>query len=205
MSSGGQEYWSPFQENARTDPNARDPRWRSEEDFMDQKMRNSGQGRDWGDESDRDTITSLTPAWAFKGGEWVTPSAPQPSYQIYNPHPPRNGRKPYVYLNHHLVPPSSSGASKRTSFPPSFPPSDAPLPMTVPSSPFIPGKPRISAFYDMVDILDGTDPHGAKWHHQSPYDFRSHTHSSAHPTSTDQPQEVLSRLIHIYFLFLANP
>ncbi|KAJ7231866.1 hypothetical protein B0H12DRAFT_206109 [Mycena haematopus] len=123
-------------------------------------------------------------------------------YPIHNPFGPR------WYKNHHLVPPANTRPSRPPSvFSPSFPPmassgesvptlsrsaSNSPLP--TPSSSQTDMQPRSrktsQTARDNVDLLDGSDPWGAPWHHESPYDvglssspasFEETAHSSPNP------------------------
>lgn len=121
-------------------------------------------------------------------------------YPIHNPIGPRR------YLNHHLLPPS---LQKRppSLFSPSFPPmaasadriqdSKLPGPSRTPSGSPLPtptsSQTRIhdirvrtrkvsQTAHDDVDMLDVTDPWGANWHHQSPYDLGT-GHPQASPES----------------------
>ncbi|KAJ7675372.1 hypothetical protein B0H17DRAFT_1081174 [Mycena rosella] len=109
-------------------------------------------------------------------------------FNMHNPVGPR------WYKNHHLVPPANSRPATRppSVFSPSFPAmastggldrleessrmpalsrstSNSPLPTPTPNS----SQTRMedaATFPDAVDLLDGSDPHGAAWHHESPYD-----------------------------------
>ncbi|KAJ6520061.1 hypothetical protein C8R45DRAFT_1085966 [Mycena sanguinolenta] len=103
-------------------------------------------------------------------------------YPIHNPVGPR------WYKNHHLVAPASTRPSRPPSvFSPSFPPiassgeagpapsrsaSNSPLP--TPNSSQTDMRPRSrktsQTARDNVDLLDVSDPWGAPWHHESPYD-----------------------------------
>lgn len=115
-------------------------------------------------------------------------------YTIHNPLGPR------WYKNYHLIPPQSRLPSS-SSFSPSFPPMGAtsglgraedagrkPGPSRTPSGSPLPtpnssqtritdGAPGMRSrkvsqtAHDGVDLLDGTDPWGTNWHHQSPYDI----------------------------------
>ena len=114
-------------------------------------------------------------------------------YTLHNPEGPK------WYKNHHLIPPQNAGATSQfsASFPPiahpndslqptsdanrmpgpSRTPSGSPLPTPASSQtrvgegmvPFRTRKLSQTA-HDNVDMMDGTDPWGTNWHHQSPYD-----------------------------------
>lgn len=116
-------------------------------------------------------------------------------YNMHNPVGPR------WYKNHHLLPPSGSrpGTRPPSVFSPSFPPmaatgsqerleermptlnrsaSNSPLPTPNSSqtrmedAPITPRSRKTSqTAHDTVDLLDGSDPWGTAWHHESPYDI----------------------------------
>lgn len=115
-------------------------------------------------------------------------------------HPIHNPVGPRWYKNHHILPPQSKGDQRPPSmFSSSFPPMTAsshtqsqdsawlPAPSRTPSGSPLPtpnsSQTRISdpqakvrsrktsqTAHDEVDLMDGTDPWGQQWHHQSPYD-----------------------------------
>lgn len=115
-------------------------------------------------------------------------------------HPIHNPVGPRWYKNHHTLPPQAKGDNRPPSvFSPSFPPmatsshtqsqdsawapdssrtpSGSPLP-TPNSSQIRINDPQVKVrsrktsqtAHDEVDLMDGTDPWGQQWHHQSPYD-----------------------------------
>ncbi|KAI0652093.1 hypothetical protein C8Q79DRAFT_1005322 [Trametes meyenii] len=135
------------------------------------------------------------PSWYHREVEFATASAAQfrARYPLHNPVGPR------WYRNHHLHPPTKDGRPPSI-FSPSFPPmvsaperaqdparmagpsrtpSGSPLPTPTSSQIRIqePPKPRSrkvsQTAHDNVDMMDSTDPWGANWHHESPYDIQS--------------------------------
>ncbi|KDQ63349.1 hypothetical protein JAAARDRAFT_29372 [Jaapia argillacea MUCL 33604] len=156
------------------------------------------------------------PGWYSKELEWVATSAKQfrAKYPLHNPVGPR------WYKNYHLIPASELAPDKRppSFFSPSFPPmaaidrSDEPVwqpgPSRTPSGSPLPtpnssqvkisepprgGRSRKTSQTGYhVDLLDGTDPWGTQWHHESPYDVGSPTSGS--PDSADGPNKPRSRL-----------
>ncbi|KZT41387.1 hypothetical protein SISSUDRAFT_306140 [Sistotremastrum suecicum HHB10207 ss-3] len=107
------------------------------------------------------------PAWHRKQGDWnSTPPAYYRSYYtIDNPVGPR------WYLNHHLL---RADARSQLRPPlshhhPAHPSTQNSLPD--PSQPHEPRKRKISATNPNVHLLDGSDPWGTNWHHDSPYDI----------------------------------
>ncbi|KZS95893.1 hypothetical protein SISNIDRAFT_329179 [Sistotremastrum niveocremeum HHB9708] len=107
------------------------------------------------------------PAWHRKQGDWnSTPPAYYRSYYtIDNPVGPR------WYLNHHLL---RADARSQLRPPlshhhPAHPSTQSSLPD--PSQPHEPRKRKISATNPNVHLLDGSDPWGTNWHHDSPYDI----------------------------------
>ena len=134
-------------------------------------------------------------AWQTQELEWATLSV----IQFRARHPIHNALGPRWYKNHHILPPQSKGDNRPPSlFSPSFPPMAASLhtrsqdstwagPSRTPSGSPLPtpdsSQIRISdpqvkvrsrktsqTAHDEVDLMDGTDPWGQQWHHQSPYD-----------------------------------
>lgn len=166
------------------------------------------------------------PAWYTKD-TWA--AAPLPAYKMrYNIHNP-NG--PRWYKNYHLIPPAQLRPAVRppSVFSPSFPPmasattqdrsedstrltpsyrnpSHATLPTPSSSQTRVGdtlnrSRKTSQTAHDEVDLLDGTDPFGANWHHQSPYDIGI--------VSSEQQQEVCrfpdspsSAFFIFYFLFI---
>ncbi|KAK7064021.1 apolipo protein n-acyltransferase [Favolaschia claudopus] len=149
-----------------------------------------------------DRLTEL-PAWYKENSNHSA------RYPMHNPVGPR------WYRNHHLVPPINARPSRPPSvFSPSFPPiassgevptisrsaSNSPLPTPNSSQTHVPdGQPRSrktsQTARDNVDLLDVSDPSGAAWHHESPYDvglssspasFEEHAHSVANPYSASR-------------------
>ncbi|CDO73467.1 hypothetical protein BN946_scf185013.g102 [Trametes cinnabarina] len=143
------------------------------------------------------------PSWYHREVEFATASAAQfrARYPIHNPVGPR------WYRNHHLLPPNKDGRPPSV-FSPSFPPmasaperaqdparmagpsrtpSGSPLPTPTSSQIRIqePPKPRSrkvsQTAHDNVDMMDGTDPWGTNWHHQSPYDIQSNERRTEPP------------------------
>ncbi|KAI0257039.1 hypothetical protein BJV78DRAFT_1277636 [Lactifluus subvellereus] len=125
------------------------------------------------------------PSWYHTEGEWATTSTHQfrARYPIHNPVGPQ------FYRNVHLSPPIRPASVFSPSFPamytepasapspPHTPPSGSPLPTPNSSQTRIPdpsGKVRTrklsNTAHDTVDLLDGSDPYGTNWHHESPYD-----------------------------------
>jgi hypothetical protein len=126
------------------------------------------------------------PSWYHTEGEWAAASAHQfrARYPIHNP------VGPPFYKNVHLAPPTRPSSVFSPSFPPMnpepapppspphTPPQGSPLPTPSSSQTRImdpSGKARIrklsNAAHDNVDLLDGSDPYGTNWHHESPYDW----------------------------------
>jgi hypothetical protein len=150
------------------------------------------------------------PAWFSKEKkDWI--AGPLPShrmkYPIHNPIGPRWYKNYHLLAGHHTTPSLSI-------FPPTFPPMSSPSldrseeairvpgasgtptsasPSHTPNSSQVKitdgGKPRSRktslTAQDTVDLLDGTDPWGQNWHHQSPYDLGG----NASPLSPE-PSEV---------------
>ena len=115
-------------------------------------------------------------------------------------HPIHNPLGPRWYKNHHIFPPRAKGDQRPPSlFSSSFPPMAtsshtqsqdstwAPGPSRTPSGSPLPtpnssqtriNDPQVKVrsrktsqtAHDEVDLMDGTDPWGQQWHHQSPYD-----------------------------------
>lgn len=106
---------------------------------------------------------SRPPAWATKSGEWSVIAVPDhPRYEIHEP------MGPTWYINHHLRPPPT--AHPRTSFPPTPYVGNSQTQSSGSSSAASkPTRPR--QYNDIVDSLDVSDPHGARWHHASPYEL----------------------------------
>jgi hypothetical protein len=125
------------------------------------------------------------PSWYNTEGEWAAASALQfrARYPIHNP------VGPHFYKNVHLLPPNRPSSVFSPSFPPmstepsvptvpsSHSPSGSPLPTPSSSQTRIvdpSGKVRTrklsNTAHDNVDLLDGSDPYGTNWHHESPYD-----------------------------------
>ena len=123
------------------------------------------------------------PSWYHTEGEWAAASAHQfrARYPIHNP------VGPPCYKNVHLSPPIRPASVFSPSFPPMHTePGSPPSPPHTPSgSPhptpnssqtriLDPGKVRTrklsNTAHDNVDLLDGSDPYGTNWHHESPYD-----------------------------------
>ncbi|KAI9060546.1 hypothetical protein FKP32DRAFT_1577620 [Trametes sanguinea] len=148
------------------------------------------------------------PSWYHREVESATASAAQfrARYPIHNPVGPR------WYRNHHLLPPTKDGRPPSV-FSPSFPPmasaperaqdpsrmagpsrtpSGSPLPTPTSSQIRIqePPKPRSrkvsQTAHDNVDMMDGTDPWGTNWHHQSPYDIQSNDRRAEPPVLSPQ-------------------
>ncbi|KAJ7897108.1 hypothetical protein B0H14DRAFT_2676923 [Mycena olivaceomarginata] len=116
---------------------------------------------------------------------WYRENSNSVRYPMHNPVGPR------WYKNHHLVAPASTRPSRPPSvFSPSFPPiassgesiptlsrsaSNSPLPTPNSSQTQMENaQPRSrktsQTARDNVDLLDVSDPWGAAWHHESPYD-----------------------------------
>jgi hypothetical protein len=125
------------------------------------------------------------PSWYHTEGEWAAASAHQfrARYPIHNPVGPQ------FYANVHLSSPVRPASVFSPSFPPMHtepasapspphtPPSGSPLPTPSSSQTRIldlSGKIRTrklsNTAHDTVDLLDGSDPYGTNWHHESPYD-----------------------------------
>jgi hypothetical protein len=141
-------------------------------------------------------VTHDNPAWEAKDIAWAASSAVafRAKHPIHNPMGPRH------YKNHHIIPPHAKREVRVPSvFSPSFPPmapsihtrsqdsswaagpsrSPSGSPVQTPNSsqtrindPSTKSRSRKnSQTHDNVDLLDGTDPWGQAWHHQSPYDL----------------------------------
>ncbi|KAI0639651.1 hypothetical protein C8Q77DRAFT_1046509 [Trametes polyzona] len=150
------------------------------------------------------------PSWYHREVEFATASAAQfrARYPLHNPVGPR------WYRNHHLLPPHKDGRPPSV-FSPSFPPmasaperaqdparmagpsrtpSGSPLPTPTSSQIRIqePIKPRSrktsTNTHDGVDMMDGTDPWGTNWHHESPYDIHSNDWRPDPPQSPISPR-----------------
>ncbi|KAI0361361.1 hypothetical protein OH77DRAFT_1391213 [Trametes cingulata] len=155
-----------------------------------------------------DPLNELPP-WYHREVEFATASAAQfrARYPIHNPVGPR------WYRNHHLLPPTKDGRPPSV-FSPSFPPmasapersqdparmagpsrtpSGSPLPTPTSSQiriqePLKPRSRKVSqTTHDNVDMMDGTDPWGTNWHHESPYDIHSNERKSE-PQSPVSPR-----------------
>jgi hypothetical protein len=140
------------------------------------------------------------PSWYHTEGELSAASTRQfrGRYPIHNPVGPR------VYRNVHLLPPNRPSSVFSPSFPPmsaepppiaspSRTPSASPLPTPNSSQTRIPdpsGKVRTRKLSnttpDNVDLLDGSDPYGTNWHHESPYDGLG-LNGDRNPVSPDVP------------------
>ncbi|KAI0375248.1 hypothetical protein BV20DRAFT_1009477 [Pilatotrama ljubarskyi] len=156
-----------------------------------------------------DPLNELPP-WYHREVEFAAASAAQfrARYPIHNPVGPR------WYRNHHLLPPTKDGRPPSV-FSPSFPPmasapersqdparmagpsrtpSGSPLPTPTSSQIRIqePMKPRSRKVsqntHDNVDMMDGTDPWGTNWHHESPYDIHSNERKTEPPQSPINPR-----------------
>ncbi|KAJ6503290.1 hypothetical protein C8R47DRAFT_1007333 [Mycena vitilis] len=132
---------------------------------------------------------------------WYRDNAnPSARYPMHNPVGPR------WYKNHHLIPPASARPSGRppSVFSPSFPAmppgdrsdvslnhsaSNSPLPTPDSSQTRMEGVPRSrktsQTAHDNVDLLDGSDPWGTAWHHESPYDVGG-LNNNSNPASLDE-------------------
>ncbi|TFY78034.1 hypothetical protein EWM64_g5979 [Hericium alpestre] len=149
------------------------------------------------------------PAWFNKESEWAS----APVHVFRSRYPIHNPVGPHYYRNQHLTPPSSkkrpssvfspsfppmSAEGEQTDEPgwmpdPSRMPSGSPLPtpsssqVRLDASPNAAPKTRTRKLsntpHDAVDLLDGSDPWGANWHHQSPYDL------NVNPTSGDGSEQ----------------
>ena len=126
------------------------------------------------------------PSWYHTEGEWAAASA----LQFRARYPIHNQVGPHFYKNVHLLPPTRPSSVFSPSFPPmsteptsapvvasSHSPSGSPLPTPSSSQTRIvdpSGKVRTrklsNTAHDNVDLLDGSDPYGTNWHHESPYD-----------------------------------
>jgi hypothetical protein len=126
------------------------------------------------------------PSWYRTEGEWAAASA----LQFRARYPIHNQVGPHFYKNVHLLPPNRPSSVFSPSFPPmsaepasvplvpsSHSPSGSPLPTPSSSQTRIidpSGKVRTrklsNTAHDTVDLLDGSDPYGTNWHHESPYD-----------------------------------
>ncbi|KAF7307135.1 Apolipoprotein n-acyltransferase [Mycena indigotica] len=148
------------------------------------------------------------PSWYRDSAHYTT------RYAMHNPVGPK------WYKNHHLIP-SSSGTRPLgrppSVFSPSFPPmpsgdrgddsrgmsrspSKSPLPTPNSSQSGVADDPAnmprsrktSQTAHDNVDLMDGSDPWGTAWHHESPYDVGKSNTSS--PVSFDEsPQATRSR------------
>ncbi|KAJ6504378.1 hypothetical protein DFH09DRAFT_291457 [Mycena vulgaris] len=136
-------------------------------------------------------------------------------FNMHNPVGPR------WYKNHHLVPPSNSRPATRppSVFSPSFPAmasnggldrleessrmpvlsrsaSHSPLPTPNSSQTRMEDQPRSrknsQTAHDTVDLLDGSDPWGTAWHHQSPYDVGLSSNPSFEETQHAPPRSRVS-------------
>ncbi|KAJ7446411.1 hypothetical protein B0H11DRAFT_2084613 [Mycena galericulata] len=114
-------------------------------------------------------------------------------YNMHNPVGPR------WYKNHHLIPPSNSrpGTRPPSVFSSSFPAMASGVqdePGRIPNltqsqtgmedGANLPRSRKTSqTAHDNVDLLDGSDPWGTPWHHESPYDvsFEENPHQNPHP------------------------
>jgi hypothetical protein len=133
-------------------------------------------------------------AWETQELEWATLSL----IQFRARHPIHNPVGPRWYKNHHILPPRAKVDQRPPSiFSPSFPPMAASLhthsqdstrePNRTSSGSLLPtpssSQTRVNdpqakvrsrktsqTAHDEVDLMDGTDPWGQQWHHQSPYD-----------------------------------
>lgn len=160
-----------------------------------------------------DTLRDL-PTWYLKENE-VNDIKNTISYRLRYPiHCPIGPRR---YKNHHLIPASQRRPAHRppSVFSPQFPPmasslhdsmpeevpsfygspSGSPLATPNSSQPDVTMQPRgrktSQTTPDNVDFLDVTDPWGATYHHQSPYDPGMTNSSSVTPqTSSVDSQEV---------------
>ena len=152
-----------------------------------------------GEDSAPSIIPEVSPegaSWQTQELEWATLSL----IQFRARHPIHNPVGPRWYKNHHILPPKAKGETRPPSlFSPSFPPMAASLhtqsqdstwapdpsrtpsgsPLPTPSSsqtrindPQAKARSRKTSqtAHDEVDLMDGTDPWGQQWHHQSPYD-----------------------------------
>ncbi|KAJ7040370.1 hypothetical protein C8F04DRAFT_948573, partial [Mycena alexandri] len=125
---------------------------------------------------------------------WYRDNNPSVRYNMHNP------VGPTWYRNHHLIPPANARPLGRppSVFSPSFPPmassgsgldrseepsrmpnlsrssSNSPAPTPSSSQTQMENVPRSrknsQTAHDNVDLLDGSDPWGNPWHHESPYD-----------------------------------
>ncbi|KAH8102574.1 hypothetical protein BXZ70DRAFT_1006485 [Cristinia sonorae] len=160
-----------------------------------------------------DPLNELPP-WYTQAADDVptTAAAFRTKYPMHNPVGPR------WYKNWHLAP-SSLDNRPPSLFSPSFPPmaastdrvheSKMPGPSRTPSGSPLPtptsSQTRIHdvrvrtrkvslTAHDNVDMLDGTDPWGTNWHHQSPYDLGSDRVSpettSESPVTSSRPRRM---------------
>jgi hypothetical protein len=152
-----------------------------------------------GDDSAPSVIPDVSPegaSWQTQELELATLSV----IQFRARHPIHNPVGPRWYKNHHISPPQAKGDHRPPSmFSSSFPPMAAsfhtqsqdstwaPGPSRTPSGSPLPtpsssqtriNDPQVKVrsrktsqtAHDEVDLMDGTDPWGQQWHHQSPYD-----------------------------------
>jgi hypothetical protein len=154
------------------------------------------------------------PSWHHIEGEWAAASALQyrAKYPIHNP------VGPHFYKNVHLSPPNRPNSVFSPSPPPmSTEPASAPIVPSShsPSSSPIPtpssktrivdpsGKVRTrklsNTAHDNLDLLDGSDPYGTNWHHESPYDGLGlgNDRTAASPDGADVRASSHSIIAHI--------
>ena len=92
-------------------------------------------------------------------------------------------------------------ASQENKLPgPSRTPSGSPLPTPTSSQTRIHdirGRTRkiSQTAHDGVDLLDGTDPWGTNWHHQSPYDV-GHNHDRVSPENSEVSSSRVQKFLH---------
>ena len=152
-------------------------------------------------------IPDPLPSWTEQSLREIPGVGPsvRTKYNLYNPTGPR------WYKNHHLIPPqtrmpmsstfSPSFPPMRTSLGPSSPveagrmpgpsrtPSGSPLPTPNASQTRLGDGPGMRSrkisqtAHDNVDMLDGSDPWGTNWHHQSPYDVGINSAPAQSPTT----------------------
>ncbi|KAF8215966.1 hypothetical protein K438DRAFT_1954652 [Mycena galopus ATCC 62051] len=157
---------------------------------------------------------SLVPDRLPELPSWYRENSNSARYPIHNPVGPR------WYQNHHLVPPANNRPSRPPSvFSPSFPPiassgdpaptptrsgSNSPLPTPNSSQTDVQPRSRKTSqtARDNVDLLDASDPWGAPWHHESPYDvglssspvsFEENGHSAPNAHTPTSVQAARSR------------